>query len=283
MQLGVQLAHLGPLADASAVRTAATSADVLGYHSLWAVDPRLLPGPAGHHPAGLEPVTALSYAAAVTEHVRLGVHLCGRPLAAMTDAVDALDALSTERLVVAIDLDDEPDSAIAGTVGGLVAGPRAGAAHHADTAEEVDRADGVDGVLAALRRPRRPLLVSSRMTERAAAHIARSADGWMAMRLGPAEIRDAWRSVVGSAHALGRDPDQLRLVVRVDIALTDRPLGHHRSTYCGSTEQVVDDLVALAQGGATEAVLALPGQHHLDDLLGAYAAIAEGLELRTPS
>ncbi len=257
MQLGVQLAHLGPLADAAAVRTAATSADVLGYHSLWAVDPRLVPDPAGEVIPGLEPVTALTYAAAVTEHVRLGVHLCDRPIVAMTAAVDALDALSTERLVVAIDLEAD--------------------GHGADVAGHLD------DVLRGLRRPRRPLLVSSRMTAAAAARIVRAADGWMAMRLTPAEIRTAWRSVVGSAHDLGRDPEQLRLVVRVDVALTERPLGQHRSTYCGSTDQVVDDLVALADGGATEAVLALPGEHRLDDLLGAYAAIAEGLELRTPT
>lgn len=254
MQLGIQLAHLGPRADASSIRTAATSADVLGYHSLWAVDPalaRTVTGSEVAHPAGLEPITALTYAAACTEHVQLGLHLRVRPAEVLTRAVDALDALSLDRLVLAVE------------VGGA------------------DRAD-VGAVLDTLRRPRRPLLVSSGLGPDAVTELVRSADGWMAMRLPLDAVGTTWSGVLAAAGAAGRDPADLRLVVRADVELAERPLGRHRSTFCGSVGQVVDDLIAVQGIGAASVVLALVGDLDLDAVLGGYAAIAEGVELRAP-
>lgn len=45
------------------------------------------------------------------------------------------------------------------------------------------------------------------------------------MRLLLDEVSRTWEAVLGVAHAAGRDPADLRLVVRGHVQLTDRPLG----------------------------------------------------------
>jgi len=255
MHLGVLLRHLGPDTDTETVRAAARSADVLGYHSLWAVDPRLAPASGGGGAtAGIEPVAALVEAAACTERVRLGLHVMagyGGPEGTGPLLTAGLPATLAPRLTVAFDV-GSPD---------------------------LDEAT-VDAALVALRRHTHSLLVSTRSRQRWG-RFAPLVDGWLVTGAPGGVDGVDWRAVLEAAVEGSVDPSRLSLVVRANVLLADQPLGRERSTFCGSVDQVVDDLVEVAGMGADSAVLAMGIDLALDDVLAGYAAIAEGLELRS--
>jgi len=276
VHLGVLLRHLGPHTDVDAVRAAARSADILGYHSLWAVDPRLAPSPmAGGPPSGLAPVAALIEAAACTERVQLGLHLSaghGNVSGSDPSALAELPPALARRLTVALDVGDlgidgsAPDGRTSNGAG-FDAGPDDAA------------------VLTALRamRPRvRSVLLSTRSPDRWG-RFAALVDGWFLTSAPHGHADVSWRTVVTAAVADAFDATKVSLVVRADVVLADRPLSRHRSTFCGSVEQVVDDLLEVETMGANVVVLAVARCRHLDEVLGGYAAIAEGLELRSSS
>ena len=262
MQLGVLLRHLGPQTDADTVRAAACAAEVLGYHSLWATDPNLASTPLSGDgpPAGLTPVAALIEAGACTERVQLGLHLSARGGGAGgwdPASIARLPATVVQRLTVALDVGRSP----------------------VDASSRHDAR--IDDGLLAVRPLVRSLLVSTPSRERWS-RFAPAVDGWLLTQAAHVLGDSSWQAVLGSAVAEDRDPETLSLVVRADVVLTDRPL-RRRSAFCGSLEQVVDDLAEVASMGVDAAVLAVGVELSLDDVLGAYAAIAEGLELRTRS
>src|SRR5690606_9928916 len=108
MRLGVSLAQTGRLADPASVRSAATAAEQVGYASVWVHD-RLDGGRAGD--ASLDPLCALSYAAAVTSRVRLGTSVLVAPWyrpALLARSLASLDVLSDGRLTIGLGLDATP-------------------------------------------------------------------------------------------------------------------------------------------------------------------------------
>ena len=87
--------------DLALVRRVVTRAEALGFHSLWTQE-QLLGGA-----ASLDPVSALTYAAALTERVRLGVAVLlttlGSPVH-LAKTLGTLDHLSQGRLIVGVGL-----------------------------------------------------------------------------------------------------------------------------------------------------------------------------------
>ncbi|WP_061295375.1 TIGR03619 family F420-dependent LLM class oxidoreductase [Herbidospora cretacea] len=114
MRLGLGLPTLGPLATPAFIASVAQRAEALGYHSLWAgerlldpVNPRSrYPGTAdGRLPramrTALDPVTTLTFAAAVTSRITLGTSvlcmLLHNPVV-LAKQLATLDVLSGNRL-----------------------------------------------------------------------------------------------------------------------------------------------------------------------------------------
>jgi alkanesulfonate monooxygenase SsuD/methylene tetrahydromethanopterin reductase-like flavin-dependent oxidoreductase (luciferase family) len=259
VQIGVQLAQVGSLADPSALRRALVAAEQVGYDSVWVQD-RL----AGRV---LDPLGVLAYAAAVTERVRLGASVLVAPWyrpRSLARHLVTVDRLSNGRVVVGLGLGrragdrDEP---------ALPAGERA---------RRLDSAlDALDAERAA--RPRPPVLLAASTSE-GFDRIARRADGWNPSGLPVAELAPRWADVRDRAAGWGRDPDALRLVVRANVTLTDASIDGARSSYAGSLEQVTEDLLATAAAGADEVILGLTGDPMLDEALDAYARLAEAID-----
>lgn len=89
----------GTQIDPGALRTYAQKAEALGYHSLWVQDRTLSPFPV------LESVTLLTFAAGVTNTVRLGVSVLVLPLRNpmhTAKSLSTLDVLSGGRLIVGV-------------------------------------------------------------------------------------------------------------------------------------------------------------------------------------
>jgi alkanesulfonate monooxygenase SsuD/methylene tetrahydromethanopterin reductase-like flavin-dependent oxidoreductase (luciferase family) len=281
MRIGVSLAQIGRQADPATIRSAAVAAEQVGYSSIWVLDRLLapvsprgertdLPGPGSEPTADaanfLDPLAVLTYAAAVTQRVRLGTSVLVAPWyrpALLARSLASLDVLSDGRLTVGLGLGWSLDEYEAVGVPQRELGRR--------LEEALD-------VLAAARQPRPPVLLAA-TTKDGLERIARRADGWNPVGVPISLLAPMWTTVRALAAGYGRDPDSLQLVVRATVALSDRPLPADRPAYAGSFEQVAGDLDATREAGADEVILGLRGDCGLSEALEHYACLAESLEL----
>jgi alkanesulfonate monooxygenase SsuD/methylene tetrahydromethanopterin reductase-like flavin-dependent oxidoreductase (luciferase family) len=259
MRIGISTAQWGQLARPRAVAAMATAAEQLGYASLWATD---RPAPVeASGTRGLDPLAVLCATAAVTTRVRLGVALLAdvpRDTEALTRALASLDALSEGRMSLCLGL-EQPERHLARVEALLTA------------------LDGVAPWASGEPAPPVFLALSSR---RGIELAARRGGGWSPAGLPVGTLARTWKGIRNLAARLGRDPDVLQLVVRTEIVLTDRPVDGRRGSFCGTAEQVADDVEATRRIGADEVVLGLAGDPCLDEALDGYARIAEAAALR---
>ena len=241
MRIGISVAQSGRLARPPAVAAAVRAAEQLGYSSVWVCD------------SLLDPAGALATAAATVSTVPLGTSLVvGRRQdpGAVASALARIDALSTAPLAVAL---------------GVAPG------HPDRRLERVLDAMGTcwphgDGPITLL--------------DGSPDLVARRADGWSPTGLSIDDLAPMWATLRSLAAGHGRDPDDLRLVVRAGIVLTPRPLDGPRGSYHGDADQVAFDVDTTRRMGADEVVLRLAGDLSLDEALDGYARIAEAAELR---
>ena len=105
LQYGIHLPQAGPAASADAIQTVARHAEQLGYADVWVSDHIALPKDAPYPPSSyiLEPLIALTWAAASTERVRLGTTVLVLPLrppVLLAKMLGSLDLMSGGRLIV---------------------------------------------------------------------------------------------------------------------------------------------------------------------------------------
>lgn len=244
----------------------------------------------------IDPLAALAYAAAVTERISLGTSVLCAPFyapAVLARALTGIDVLSGGRLQVGLGQGWSPEE-LAAT--GSSMGERG--ARLEELLDVLDAWWGADPVthagptttiapsargLKPSRRPRPPILLAA-YSPAGLDRVARRADGWNPAGIPVELLAPMFAGVRDLAASHGRDPDALRLVVRANIGLTPAPIDGERTDYQGSIEQVADDLVATRAAGAHEVILGLQGDEgfaaSLDATLDAFAALAEGLELR---
>jgi alkanesulfonate monooxygenase SsuD/methylene tetrahydromethanopterin reductase-like flavin-dependent oxidoreductase (luciferase family) len=198
--------------------------------------------------SALDPAGVLSAAAAVTRRVGLGAAILvgdREDPVSLARALATVDVLSEGRLTVAL------------------------------TGAEA----AIDSVLDLLARGRAPVLLDGR-SPGLLARAADRASGWSPTGLSVDELAAMWPEVQRLSVAAGRDPDELKLVVRAGIDLRPAPAGAGRASYQGDAEQVAGDVDATHRIGADEVVLHLAGDLSLDEALDGYARIAEAAELR---
>jgi alkanesulfonate monooxygenase SsuD/methylene tetrahydromethanopterin reductase-like flavin-dependent oxidoreductase (luciferase family) len=110
-----------------------------------------------------------------------------------------------------------------------------------------------------------PVLVGGGHADAALDRIARKADGWLPSGQGPAAVAEAWKRIKDLAADHGRDPAELGLHVQVQPVVTETPLGADRLPGRGSMAQIVEDLAAFAEAGASEILIALVDARSVDD------------------
>jgi probable F420-dependent oxidoreductase len=283
MKFGLGLPHLGHLADPDAIRTVATTVEQAGLSSVWAMD-RLLapltprtsayPGSAdGRLPAAqdvvLDPLVALTVAAAVTDRIGVGTDVLVAPWYSpvlLARSLAALDQVSRGRLVAGLGLGWSIDEFEA--VGTPMArrGPRLDEMLDVMTAvwsspivnietssERI--APSVIGLKPT--RPAGPPVLLAATTPAGLDRIAARADGWLPFGVPLDEIASSWAHIGEQAARHGRDPHRLRLVVRADPRRSDVRLGPDRPAFTGTCQQILDDLDRLRSIGASEVILDL--------------------------
>lgn len=272
LQVGVGLPLAGAWSTPDNLRRVARRADELGYASLWTFQRLLHPvdedwGPTYH--AVLDPITALSHAAALTSRIRLGLAVVNLPWyspVVLSKSLTTLDLLSDGRLDVGLGLGWAPQEFAAVGISRAQRGAR-GAEFIAClkaiwTQPEVEfhgtfydipqvRIDPKP-----VQQPHPPLLLGG-MADVALRRAGRIADGWISSSRNDLTTIGASIDVVRSAAAeVGRDPDRLRFVVRGVVRL--RPDGvEDRKPLQGTADEIRGDLVELERQGATEVFLDL--------------------------
>ena len=261
--------------DLGLIRSYASRAEELGYHSLW-VGEQLV----GSTPT-LEPVTFLSHLSSVTERIRLGVAVIiatTRNPALLAKQLSTLDVLSEGRLIVGMAL-----GGMSWTYP-LFGGPEERRVRHfvesvgvmkalwtqerAVFDGELWRLEGVPMSPRPVQRPHPPLWfgtghpVGLRRT-------ARLADGFIgAGSTTTNQFREHVQIIRGELDRRGRDPESLQISKRVYIALDDdsdraerrvndlfvasrdrTDMGSDMAVW-GSVEQCVEGLMEVVEAGA---------------------------------
>jgi probable F420-dependent oxidoreductase len=277
MKLGFALPNVGPVATPEAVSQVAQRAEALGYHSLWTIERLLVPvKPQTPYPASpdgclpdpykhvLDPLDALTFAAAQTKKITLGTSVLDMPYynpVLLARRLSTIDVLSNGRVRVGLGLgwsQDEMD------------------ATGADMKSRGARADEFLQVLKAIwttnpvefqgkffripkafispkpvQKPHPPIYLAA-FAPPALKRLATTADGWNPVAIPVAGMDAMFKGIQQMAKEAGRDPASLAMIVRANLELTDKPLGKDRMIFSGTLEQISEDVRACAQIGATE-------------------------------
>jgi probable F420-dependent oxidoreductase len=282
MKIGCALPTLGALAGPDALRRAAKRAEALGYDSAWVADRLLAPvAPRSPYPAtpdgvlpeyfkrSMDPVEALTFAAAHTRRITLGTSVLNMPFynpVVLARRLATLDVLSGGRLRVGLGQAWSVDELEA-----VGAHPR----------ERASRADEFIAVLKALwgpdpvafdgrhfrvarsivglkpiQTPHPPLYLAAYVPA-ALRRAATLADGWLPTGIPLPALGQMVEQLRTLAREAGRDPARLEVIYLVGGAqVTPAALDDaRRGLLAGSVAQVRGDLGRLADAGVTEVIV----------------------------
>ncbi|MEU8545017.1 LLM class F420-dependent oxidoreductase [Streptomyces sp. NPDC048717] len=300
MRLGLSLPTFGTDAHLDGVVRYARTAEELGYDSLWTGDRVLAPRtPSAPYPGGemprafenhMDPLTSLSFVAAHTSRVRLGTSTLNGPWQApilLARSLTTLDLLSGGRLDVGFGLGWMPDEYTA------VGVPWEGRGARLDETLDILRAyweketfahDGplftVPETVVGLKpaqRPHPPVLLAA-FTPAGLRRVARRAAGWLPVAMPLPALMGMWRQIREEADRAGRNPEELRMALRLNATLTRERTGSQQPPASGTLDQYVDYARAAADAGVHELFIELgqaPGL--LDERLDTAARFIEGV------
>jgi probable F420-dependent oxidoreductase len=276
--------------DLDLIRRFAIRAEELGYHSLWVAEQLL-----GQTPTP-EPVSFLSYLAAITNRIRLGsavIIATTRNPVLLAKQLGTLDVLSDGRLIVGTSLGGRPNTYP------LLGGPEDRRARHFAESIGVMKAlwtqeeasfsgqfwnfEGLSMSPRPVQKPHPPLWFGGRHPS-GLRRTARLADGWMGA--GSSMTTQFVEHVQILKQALtdrGRDPEAFPISKRVYVAIDDdadraeRRLQEwwgawygnaetaSRMSVWGSVQQVVDGLNEIVEAGA-DMLMLNPVFDHMEHL-----------------
>jgi probable F420-dependent oxidoreductase len=283
---------IGPTAGPDALTRGAQRAEALGYHSAWVADRLLYPlAPRTPYPAtadgvlpeyfkrSMDPVGALTFAAAHTRRITLGTSILNMPYynpVLLARQLATLDVLSGGRLRVGLGQGWSVDELEA-----VGADPKARASRADEFVQVLKAMWGPDPVefqgrhfqvarsivgLKPVQAPHPPLYLAAYVPaalRRAAAH----ADGWLPSGLRLQAVGQMAIQFRTLAQEAGRDPARLEVIYLTGAQVTGAPLDDaKRGLLSGSAAQVRADLGRLQAAGVTE-VIAWTGGATIDGFL----------------
>jgi probable F420-dependent oxidoreductase len=279
--------------DLTVIRDISLRAEQLGYDSLWTQE-RII-GPS----VSLEPLVLLSYLAAVTEKVRLGVSVLVLPLRSppqLAKTLATLDVLSEGRLIVGVGLGASDKDAPAY---GFESGRRVRRFNEAlefmnalwknemvEYGGELYNLSGGSMAPKPIQKPRPPVWFGAR-AEAAIKRAAKYGDGWMAPGSSSADdFKESIATLRDALDAEDRDPANYPVSKRVYVAIDDDAdraerrlanwFGHHygnsemasRVSIWGPADHCYEQIDAIIDDGAEHFLLnpVFDYDEHLDAL-----------------
>ncbi len=277
MRIGFSLPNIGPIGTAEAVTKIAQRAEALGYSSLWTIERLLYPvklqapypaTPDGSLPEAyrhvLDPLDTLTFVAAQTKKIRLGTSVLDMPYhnpVVLARRLTTIDVLSNGRLCVGLGLGwnkDEMDATGADMKKrGALADEFLPLLKAIWTTNPVEFRGNFFNVpksfidLKPVQKPHPPIYLGA-FVPAALNRVARLADGWNPILLPVPVMAQMFESLKQTAKDAGRDPDSIAMVVHAFVDLTDKPLDKDRNIFCGSLDQITDDVKGCASIGTKE-------------------------------
>jgi probable F420-dependent oxidoreductase len=268
MRYGVAIPHANRFASGPALDRMAAIVEDLGFDSLWTSDHIIVPEGSGYIPEHmLEPLAALSYLAARTTHVTLGVSVLVIPYrdpVFTAKHLSTIDVLSGGRLVLGVGigwLKEEFDAL------GASYDERAAQTDEylevirnlweSETSSYDGRWKHYDNMRmfpkgAPDRRGTIPIWVGGN-TGPAHRRAARLGDGWHPINMSPAELEVGVIAYRAACAATGRTPGPVCL-----RHMPNRPGGEARPVLTGNPDEQASDIRAYAAAGLDELMLSMP-------------------------
>jgi probable F420-dependent oxidoreductase len=273
VKIGLGAPVSGAWASADNLGRYAALAEDLGYDSLWTFHRLLVPADAPVEPvyqSVLDPLLALTFAAARTSRIRLGVALVNLPFVSPTylaKQTATLDVLSGGRFDLGLGLGWSAEEFTATGASTARRGARTEeylAVLRTLWADEVSHFDGEFYTVPPSRmapkpvqRPGPPVLLGG-VVPAALARAGRIAEGWMSRSATDlSRISDDIAAVREAARLAGKDPAAVRAVCRGVVRVDDSGAGTpgpdgRRLPLSGSPERIREDAAWLADQGVTE-------------------------------
>jgi probable F420-dependent oxidoreductase len=277
MKLGINIPNLGPAAGPEGITKVAQKAEELGYDSIWSTERLLFPvnprtGYGGMEgvplPEGfkyqLDPLDVLSYAAAVTKRVKLGTSVLDFPYynpVMLARRITTLDVLSGGRAVIGLGLGWSPEEFEAAGASMKGRGVRADEALQVmktiwanDPAEFSGRYYQVAKSIVLpkpVQKPHPPIYMAA-YAPAAMKRVATQTNGWLPVGIPVEGMRQMWEGIRSMAREAGRNPDDLKLIVRANTAVLPEAQGEGRYIFVGSKDEVKADIQACKDLGAHE-------------------------------
>ncbi len=277
MQLGFNLPQLGPAAGPEAIIQVARRAEELGYDSVWVTERLLFPvqpqtpygGMEGMpwpevYKTALDPLHALTFAAAHTSRIGLGTSILVMPYynpVLLARSLTTLDVLSGGRLRIGFGqgwAKDEYDA-----TGAAMEARGARADEFIRVLKSIWTTDPVEfeGRFfhvpksyiqpKPVQKPHPPIYLAA-YAPASMKRVATLADGWNPVGVPIGAMPEMMAGIRTMAQQAGRDPAQLKMLVRANVNLTDRPLGEGRWPFNGSPDEVRSDIRATREARADE-------------------------------
>ena len=277
MKLGINIPNLGRAAGPEGIAKVAQKAEELGYDSIWSTERLLFPvnprtGYGGMEgvplPEGfkyqLDPLDVLSYAAAVTKRVKLGTSVLDFPYynpVMLARRITTLDVLSGGRAVIGLGLGWSPEEFEAAGASMKGRGVRADEALQVmktiwanDPAEFSGKYYQVAKSIVLpkpVQKPHPPIYMAA-YAPAAMKRVATQTNGWLPVGIPVEGMRQMWEGIRSMAREAGRNPDDLKLIVRANTAVLPEAQGEGRYIFVGSKDEVKADIQACKELGAHE-------------------------------
>ena len=279
MKLGFHLPQMGQAATPENVLRVAKEAEDTGFDSVWvterllyAVNPRsaypgtpdgMLPDPYRYV---LDPIETLTYVAARTSRIGLGTSVLDMPYynpVVLARRLTTLDVLSGGRLRLGLGLGWNKDEYEA------TGAPKKNTGQYADefidvlkaiwTTDPVEFKGNFFTIPRASIQPKpvqkpHPPIYLGVFTPLAFERVGRRADGWFPVFLPIPAMKEIWEGIKQTARDAGRNPNDLNIIVRAVLNVTDEPLGSDRAIFNGTLSEIKTDIEAVRDMGTEELV-----------------------------
>jgi probable F420-dependent oxidoreductase len=277
MRLGINIPNLGPATSAENILKVAQRAEELGYDTIWTTERLLVPVDSSAGYGGMpgvpipeqykiqtDPLDTLSFAAAVTKRIGLGTSVLDLPFynpVVLARRITTVDILSGGRVRVGMGQGWSPHEFEAAGVPMKQRGPRADEA--IDIMHTIWKDDPVEfkgkyfSIPQAtiqpkpIQKPHPPIYLAA-FAPSAMKRVATRADGWLPVGLPVPAMQQMWDAIKGMARDAGRNPDDLKLIVRANFSFQPQMMGEGRMIFTGSDQEIKDDIKAVRELGADE-------------------------------
>jgi probable F420-dependent oxidoreductase len=286
-QFGLDVGIYGPLAEPDTVRGLAKFAESAGFDSIWLADHVVFPttfeskypfSADGAFPAPvsdplLEPIASMGVLAGATERIKIGTAVLIIPYrnpVLLARMLITIDQFSGGRVILGAGVGwlkeefealDTADFKLRGkaTDEYLEIFKRLSAGGEVSYDGETYSFAPVHSVPGSVQRPHPPILIGG-VSNPALRRVVRHG-GWLALALGPEQIKERMQKLRETADAAGRRFEDLHLAYKIFINPGEPKLGPfgERDIGSGSEAQIKDDLKAILDAGFQKIVIRYRG------------------------